>query len=63
MAWMVSRQSFTRRICFQSQVYVCDFYGGQSGTKTGFPRTTLVLPFEYLYTIAPHLFTILLRKT
>ena len=49
MSWMVSRQSFTLRFCFQSQVYVCGIRGGQIGTKTGFPHTTSVFPCEYHY--------------
>jgi hypothetical protein len=63
MAWMAIRQCFTLRICFQSQVYVRGVCGGQSGTKTGFLRTALVFDYEYHYTSAPVLFTVLLRRT
>jgi hypothetical protein len=56
MAWIVSRQPFTLRIYFQSQVYVRGICVGRSGTKIGFPRTTLVFPFEYHYTIYSLLF-------
>ena len=61
MARMVSRQTSILKICFQSQVYVCGICGGQSGTRTGVPRTTLVFPYGCHYTNAPHLFTFLLR--
>jgi hypothetical protein len=47
MAQAVSRRSLTAEARIPSRVSPCGIYGGQSGTRTGFPPSTSVFPCQF----------------
>jgi hypothetical protein len=53
MAQAVSRRSLTAEARIQSRVSPCGICGGQSGTETGFSRSTLVFPCQFHSTGRP----------
>ena len=54
MAQAVSRRPLAAEARDRSQATPCEDCGGQSGTETGFPPRTSVVPCEYYPTNAPH---------
>jgi len=54
MAQAVSCRPLAAEARDRSQATPCEDCGGQSGTETGFPPRTSVVPYEYYPTNAPH---------
>jgi hypothetical protein len=50
MAQAINRRPLTAEARVRSRVSPCGIFGGQSGTGTGFPPSTLAFPCQFLST-------------
>jgi hypothetical protein len=56
MAQGGSRRPVTAEAWVRALVSPCGIYGGQSSTRTGFPPSSSVLPWQYHSTVVLHVY-------